>query len=97
MGPIAALSTNDGIDDIRRLTGKMSFDSKSAFRSFNVSDRGDIPACCAFGFTARMGARRGIVDGRGEQARVHQEIPDVGIPSVRYQRRRREKFFQVSV
>ena len=47
--------------DIQRLAGEMALDHWSTFGPSGVRGRGDMPACCAFGFAARMGAERTVV------------------------------------
>ena len=85
-GPVAAQSTDDNIDDICRLACKMTADRELAFRPLYAGDGRDMPAHMTPWSTTRVRSRSKAVAPRGEQARVHKEIPKVDIPPVSNQR-----------
>lgn len=91
-GPVAA-SPTDNIFYIWKLTGNLAADYDCAFRPSNFGNRKDMPAYPACRFTTRMVVRWAVIDGWGEQVGVDQEISEVGICPVKYQRRPREKLF----
>ena len=85
-GPVTAQWADDSIDDIWRLAGKVTADSELAFGSPYVGNGRDMPAQLTPWSTTRVCSRSKAVAPRGEQTRVHKEIPKVDVPPVSNQR-----------